>query len=112
MLAAPVVADALLSGCGAGQISQTDQMIPAVPGANANSPHGLASVRNVMIRYNSPTGYPAGGTAPLVVYIVNNSRDKTLTLRSVLAAVKEKGDPLGTVVLAGGAAEIHANPHP
>jgi hypothetical protein len=110
LFAVPAAALAVLSGCSAGQISQTDRMVPAVPGANVDSPHGLVSLRNAMIKYNGSKGYPVGATAPLVVYIVNNSLDSAVTVRGVSAADRAGGASLGTVVLAGGATDIETNP--
>jgi hypothetical protein len=110
LFAAPAAAVALLSACSAGQISQTDKMVAAVPGANADSPHGVVSLRDVTIRYNSSKGYAAGATAPLAVFIVNNSLDTAVTLRGVSAAATAGGSGIGTVVLVGGAADIKANP--
>jgi hypothetical protein len=109
LLAVPA-AVVLLSGCSAGQISQTDRMVPAVPGANVDSPKGLASLRNVQIRYNSPVGYHAGAAAPLIVYIVNNDVNRSLVLRGVTAAVAKGGPSLGTVALTGGAVDVGVNP--
>ncbi|MDT5038176.1 MAG: hypothetical protein QOE03_3361 [Micromonosporaceae bacterium] len=108
---AAAVAAALLSGCGAGQISQTDTMVPAVPGANVDSPSGLVSIRNATISYN-PTEYPTGSSAPLVIYIVNNSLNKAVALRGVTATDKPGGLALGTVLVAGGAADVEIIPGP
>jgi hypothetical protein len=112
LLAAPAAAllsGLLLSACSAGQISQTDTMVPAVPGANADSPKGVASLRDVQVKYNSPQGYQAGAVAPLIVYIVNNDINRPLVLRGVTAAVSKGGPSLGTVVLAGGAVDVEQN---
>jgi hypothetical protein len=113
LLAAPAAAmlsGLLLSACSAGQISQTDTMVPAVPGANANSPKGLASLRNVQIKYNSPQGYQAGAVAPLIVYVVNNDINRPVVLQGVTAAATKGGPSLGTVTLAGGAVDVEKSP--
>jgi hypothetical protein len=110
LLVAPAAAVALLSGCGVGQISQTDKMVPAVPGVEVTSPSSQAWLLNMQIKYNNPNGYPEGSTAPLVVYISNNSPDKPLVLRGVTATDKAGGTSLGTVVISGGAADIGINP--
>jgi hypothetical protein len=112
LLAAPAAAllsGLLLSACSAGQISQTDTMVPAVPGANADSPKGVASLRDVQVKYNSPQGYQAGAVAPLIVSIVNNDINRPLVLRGVTAAASKGGPSLGTVVLAGGAVDVEQN---
>jgi hypothetical protein len=106
LLAAPAAAICLLSGCSAGQINQTGGMVAPVSGVNINSKNGLAALRDVQITYNSPQGYPVGATAPLSLYIANNSPAKPLVLRGVTAVSKQSGANLGTVVLTGGAADI------
>jgi hypothetical protein len=111
LLAAPAAAllsGLLLSACSAGQISQTDTMVPAVPGANADSAKGVASLRDVQVKYN-PQGYQAGAVAPLIVYVVNNDINRPLVLRGVTAAVSKGGPSLGTVVLAGGTVDVEQN---
>jgi hypothetical protein len=113
LLAAPAAAllsGVLLSACSAGQISQTDRMVPAVPGTNANSASGVASLRDVQVKYNSPQGYQPGSAAPLIVYIVNNDVNRPLVLRGVTAAVSKGGSSLGTVALVGGAVDVEQNP--
>jgi hypothetical protein len=110
LLAAPAAAVALLSGCGAGQISQTDGMVATVPGISVDSKHGVASLRDVQIKYNNPQGYAVGATAPLSLYIANNDPAKKLVLRSVTAVGKQTGAKLGTVVLTGGTADVGVLP--
>ncbi|GAA1803068.1 copper chaperone PCu(A)C [Planosporangium flavigriseum] len=110
LLAAPAAAVALLSGCSAGQISQTDTMVAPVDGVEVNSQHRLASLRDVQIKYNKPEGYAKGETAPLQVFIANNQPAKPLVLSSVKAVSKKTGASLGTVVLTGGAADIETLP--
>lgn len=112
LLAAPAAAllsGLLLSACSAGQVSQTTSMVPAVPGTNADSPHRLASLRNVQIKYDDPKGYQAGSVAPLLVYVVNNDINQPLVLRGVTAAVSKGGPSLGTVILTGGAVNTEKN---
>ncbi|TNC28014.1 copper chaperone PCu(A)C [Amycolatopsis alkalitolerans] len=60
-----------LAGCGAGQITQTDTMVPAVNGALATV--GKISVRNAgLANTNScQQAYPAGSNAPLTLTIGN-----------------------------------------
>jgi hypothetical protein len=110
LLAAPAAAVALLSGCGAGQVNQTGRMVAPVSGVEANTKHGLAGLRDVQIKYNSPEGYPAGATAPLSLYIANNNPGTQLVLKSVTAVNRQSGAPLGTVVLMGGTPETGVLP--
>jgi hypothetical protein len=86
----------LMSGCSAGRVSQTAEMVPAVPGYNADSPDGSVSLRDVLVVYKTG-GYPKGGLAPLSLHIFNNRNDQTITLKGVTS-------PDGTVCLAGGGA--------
>jgi hypothetical protein len=110
LFAAPAAALCLLSGCGAGQISQAAEQVAPVPGVEVDSTHGLVSLRNVQVKYNSPEGYPAGATAPLSLYITNNDPAKPLVLRSVTAYTKQGGPEVGKVVLIGGTPDIGAFP--
>jgi copper(I)-binding protein len=61
-----------LVGCGAGQLTQTDNQIAAVDGAYGNIGNSIA-LRDVLLPYPStPTGtYPAGSTVPVVLTIIN-----------------------------------------
>ncbi|WP_431967247.1 hypothetical protein [Nocardia sp. bgisy134] len=71
-----------LSGCGAGQVSQTANQAPAVNGNNAEVED--ISLRNVHIVYPSE-GYTnvKGGKALIALSIVNNSETVTDELTSV-----------------------------
>jgi hypothetical protein len=78
---AAVAAGLLVSGCSAGQIAETAEKQASVPGTNADAEvHdasgaviGRVSVRNVVVAYPGPEGYPAGGDAPLEVAIFNDT---------------------------------------
>jgi hypothetical protein len=98
-LFASFAALAALSACSAGQLAQTSEEVPSVPGANVNvGPSGVVSLRNMVVVYNGPQGYPQGGSAPLVVRIFNSGPTK-LTLVKVSA-----GDAASSVLLVGGTA--------
>jgi hypothetical protein len=102
----------VLSACGAGQITATANMVSAIQGVNAtatvssddpNWDGATVGVRNVQVD-NNGVGYPAGGTAPLTVYIVNNT-PAPLTLVGVTATFDTPGTGVSgtaTVVLTGG----------
>jgi copper(I)-binding protein len=62
-----------LAGCGAGQDTQTDSVLPAVSGANGNV--GSIAIRNAVIAYPSDGVYPSGGQAPLTLTIVNTGAE-------------------------------------
>lgn len=74
LLAGTVVATALLaSGCGAGQIAETANFTPGVPGVSATTPDGRFKIVNLAIAYPGPGGYPAGADAPLNLAIHNDT---------------------------------------
>jgi hypothetical protein len=83
----------VVTGCSAGQDTQTDKIVPAVPGANAETPDRNVLLRDVLVAYQ-PNGYPAGGTAPLSVHIVNTLFDRPVKLTGVKSTK-------GTVALVG-----------
>lgn len=68
---------AFVAGCSAGQITQTDRQVPVVPGVNAdaevNPGPGRVAVRNVLVVYPGPEGYPQGGNAPIEARIFNDT---------------------------------------
>jgi len=67
-----------VASCSAGQITQTDRHVPAVPGVNAdaaaNPGPGRVAVRNVLVVYPGPEGYPQGGNAPIEARIFNDTQ--------------------------------------
>ncbi|NKQ57113.1 hypothetical protein HFP15_30005 [Amycolatopsis sp. K13G38] len=78
----------VLAGCGAGQITQTDTMLPAVNGALASA--GKVSVRNAGIvnRDTCDQAYAAGSNAPLALTIANDGSadDELVSVTSPNAA--------------------------
>ncbi len=101
VLAVGAMAGALaLAGCGAGQITQTSSQVSGVDGASANI--GQIAVRGAEFPFTgdgkSAAVYPAGGTAPLSMRVVNfgGQPDKLTAASSpVAASVNIIGD--GTV---------------
>jgi hypothetical protein len=86
-----------LSACSAGQITQTSNQVAAVPGANGNTgPGGTIALRNLLVPFNDPAGYPAGGDAPMIVRIFNDGAN-TVTLVGVTAV----GTASGVTVVGG-----------
>ena len=57
---AAVVAGLLLSGCGAGQVTQTEGQQPPISGVNVNSADDMILLRNLAIEYAGIEGYEAG----------------------------------------------------
>jgi copper(I)-binding protein len=97
VLFAGVAAFAAVAACSAGQITQTATQVGAVPGANVNAgPNGEIGLRDLLVLYNDSAGYPAGGTAPLVVRIFNDGQT-TIRLIGVTA-----GNAAAGVALVGG----------
>lgn len=70
VLAAVGAAAVLLSGCGAGQITQTATKESSIQGVNADA--GLIKIRNAAIAFpDNAQEWSAGGSAPLTVTLVN-----------------------------------------
>ena len=96
-----------LAGCGAGQITQTSSQASGVGGASANV--GQIAVREAAFAFagdgKTAAIYPAGGTAPLTMTVVNvGVQDDKLTGVSspAAASVNITGDasiPSGRVLL-------------
>jgi copper(I)-binding protein len=97
LVAALVTGAAVLwagSACSAGKVTQTAAVVAAVPGVNANaSPNALIALRDLVIAYGGPQGYPVGASVPLVVRIFNQG-DAAVRLVRVSA-----GDAAERVVL-------------
>jgi len=109
-----------LAGCGAGQVAGTSEQVAAVEGAGAEA--GQIAVRNATIEFDSPVEgaaiYPEGGTAPLMMAIVNTGTemDRLVGARSPIASsVQISGDlriPGGQVLTVEGAPAPVAPPPP
>jgi hypothetical protein len=78
--AALAVAGLALTGCGAGQVTQTDRKTPAVDGVHVDA--GPLALRDMHVDFSDPGGYPEGGTAPLRVWIANEG-EETVVLEGV-----------------------------
>jgi copper(I)-binding protein len=91
----------VVAGCSAGQVTQTDQMQPAVNGNKGDV--GNVALRDVVVAYPESGSYDAGDDAPLTLTIVNvGGTDDELTAVSSPAA--EEVELLGDVSLPGRAA--------
>ncbi|ORA24962.1 hypothetical protein [Mycobacteroides abscessus] len=94
LLGAAVLATAL-TGCGAGQISQTANQSSAINGGSANL--GKLALRNIHLVGNSdPVKQRAGQKAELVLVIANESADISDKLTSITSP-----DEIGKVTLSG-----------
>ncbi len=78
-----------LVGCGAGQITQTDNQVSAVGGASGNAGNTIA-LRDVLIPYphNQQGTYPAGSAVPVLLTIINqeSSADELIGVTSPAAS--------------------------
>jgi copper(I)-binding protein len=88
-----------VSACSAGQIAQTSNAVPAVPGANLTigdpATGNTVQLLDMVVAYNGPQGYPAGGSAPLFIRVFNNG-PTTVKLVKVTA-----GNAARTIILVG-----------
>ncbi len=81
-------ASLLLSGCGAGQISETANKIPSVQGVNVQTSDNLYKVRGLYVQFPGPKGYEAGSNAPVNVVIYNDS-EKPVTVTVTTDSARE-----------------------
>jgi copper(I)-binding protein len=96
----------VLSGCGAGQISQTATQEPAVNGTSGNA--GPIALRNVHLRAPQTTDYIKPGTEAELLFTASNTspdvNDKLVSITSDVGSVKlsGKGDvPANGVLVVG-----------
>jgi copper(I)-binding protein len=106
LAACGLAAAVALTGCGAGQISQTATQEPAVNGTSASA--GNIAIRNVHLRAQQESDYVQPGTdVELIFTAVNNSpdvNDKLLRVTSDIGTVTLSGDtaiPAGGVLVVG-----------
>jgi hypothetical protein len=110
------VAVIALGGCSAGQVAETALLDAPISGLDTQSPDGSLLIRNLQVVYNNPTGYPAGGNAPLQVSLYNESQQE---ITVVITSTPPQGEVQGVVSarqvgLTGGAAAASpsADPEP
>ncbi len=101
-----ITAAVVLSGCGAGQISQTAMQEPAVNGTLATV--GQIALRNVHLRAPQTTDYvQPGRDVELLFVAINNSpdvNDKLLSVSSDIGSISLSGDtsvPANGVLVVG-----------
>ncbi|WP_433082271.1 hypothetical protein ACQP1P_01255 [Dactylosporangium sp. CA-052675] len=92
LLATAAFGVGLLSACGSGQVTQTDQQTAAVPGVNAQSADGKIALRDGGVAYADQ--YKPGSTVPLNIRLFNNA-EQTVKLTGATS-------DNGTIVLVGG----------
>lgn len=105
-LAACGLTAAVLTGCSAGQVSQTATQEPAVNGVNAQA--GAVSLRNVHLRAPQQTDYvKVGSEAELLFVAANGSTEapnKLVSVKTTVGDVALTGDstiPAGGVLIVG-----------
>jgi copper(I)-binding protein len=95
-LAACGLAAALaLSGCGAGQVSQTATQEPAVNGTSANV--GKIAIRNAHLRATQTSDYVQPGSEVELIFTASNEspdvNDRLVSITSDVGTVTLSGDP-------------------
>lgn len=94
-----------VAGCGSGQVTQTDTMLPAVNGNMGQI--GPIAIRDAMLAYPQGGSYPVGSDAPLVLAIVNTgaSADELVDVVSPVAGdaelIGDRNLPGGTSLAVG-----------
>jgi hypothetical protein len=77
---AAIVATSMLSGCGTGQVAATANTTASVPGGHtavavpaALNPNSAILVQNAFVDYDDPAGYAKGDSAPMSIWIINQT---------------------------------------
>jgi len=84
------VAAVALTGCSAGQVAETALKKPSNMGVNTDTADGSIAIRNLTVIYQGPSGYPAGGDAPLEVFLSNQ------TTAPIVVTITSRPDPAAT----------------
>lgn len=75
-IAIAAAAAAGLAACSAGQVTSTDQKQSAIAGVNIDSESGEIVLRDLQVEFKSAEGYEIGDSAPLRVWISNESSEE------------------------------------
>jgi hypothetical protein len=70
------------AGCSAGQVAETSLKQPSNQGLNEENSNNTVAIRNLVVSYNGPEGYPAGASAPLEVNLYNRTSQPVTVLVS------------------------------
>lgn len=114
LVAVAVASTVALTGCAAGQIAQTAYQANSTTGATITV-NGIA-IRDAQIAY--PEGgvtqaaavYPAGGTAPVEMHVINQNNDGVDRLVSASSPVAGSVTVAGQTDLPGGAVMVVGSP--
>ena len=94
LAACGIAAAVVLSGCSAGQVSQTATQEPAVNGTSARA--GDVDLRNVHLRAVQTTDYIQPGSDVELIFVAANASadvdDKLVSIKSDVGAVTLQGD--------------------
>jgi hypothetical protein len=102
LLGATIAATFALTACSAGQVTQTDVKVPAVPGTNDQVVNEAENIqillRDMVIAFDGREGYAQGGDAPLVVRIFNGGQiaDRLVCVETESATSVELVDDTAT----------------
>ena len=106
MAACGFAASLVLSGCSAGQVSQTATQEPAINGTSGRA--GDIALRNVHIRADQTTAYVEPGSEVELIFAAANTsadvNDKLVSITSDIGSVTVTGDadlPAGGILVAG-----------
>jgi len=101
LAATAAVATVLLSACGSGRLAQTAEVRPGVPGANVQAAGRAVFVRNATVDYSGPRGYQQGQSAPLSVWIVNDTQEPVRLVGVSANEITPSGQMLPVQVVPG-----------
>jgi copper(I)-binding protein len=113
VLLAGAASAALLSACGAGQVTQTSDQVPAIQGVGTTAGH--VTVDNALVVFPSRLEYPAGSDAPLSLVVTNGAStdDRLVSAHSDAArAVVITPAAPGTTPPSGGCVRSPNQPEP
>ncbi|WP_102141675.1 hypothetical protein [Mycobacterium hubeiense] len=106
LAACGLAAAVALTGCGAGQVSQTATQEPAVNGTRATA--GKISIQNIHLRGSQTADYIEPGTDVELLFVASNDSpdvdDKLVSITSDVGTVSLTGDttvPAGGVLVVG-----------
>jgi copper(I)-binding protein len=113
---AGLVTALVVAGCGAGQNTQTDSVLPAVNGAIGQA--GPIAIRDAQFAVPTKGVFPAGSDAPLRLTIVNTSAENADELIEVTSPVADEveitGDrslqPQRPLLVDGGGGTVGSSP--
>jgi len=95
---AAAMAAVALAGCSAGQVAETSLKRPSNMGVNTSNTGNSVLIRNLVIPYNDPAGYPVDKPVPVQVALFNQTTDDVRV--TVTSSPPAKGSEVAGAVLA------------